>query len=1037
PPLKAVEAIKAPAAAATTHTLQSNLAMKQSSSDTQPSLDDGSSNSVGSTLWLTRPQNEATRCYYERLIARGISLLQPHSVLFVAETYHGWYHHASADMAGNILHQTIGYRRVPSGASNGDAYDIRSVYWLALCYWHLGEVSTVYSLLVPLIIESESILDGGGSGDADADSAARSASSNIGSVEISKGTAVSSGDDISDGEGCNTLLSVYEPSRARTQKALACALWLLAMSCTRLEKWQEAEDYLTMLTGFLKHIYLPDGPGSATGTDVQHAVRGGGSLYVLPTYADVSDLLGLICMRTNRIAQSEIHSVDALQRNPLLWSSCRRLCELGSAQGISKLLRTGIHGVDAEKGQQRYRSESEDNRTPVAASRQAAKQSAHVGSEQNDGSTINSSAIPTSKIADAKKTSKDARQHIPSSSVGNVLGDSLANSRLRSRLGSQTIYSGSSIGSARSITGRQAKATAGVKGIGSRAAGGSSNVSSFRPGNSTAQLPTITPRNARIDVLAGTEKKRTRNGSIVKSGSTSRTREQSGESIQGNCGSSSGSGNKHGGTLDARAVCHLGELVKLGGVACLNMVSFHAPEALVAFSRLPAEQQNSAWGLCMLGRICFEAGRYPEAAQAFAVGHRLAPFRVRDMDTYSTLLWHMKREESLAQLAHAMVSVGRAWSPEAWIAVANCFSLDGDHASALKSLARSIQLYKSSRGGIAVAPRSDSGGVNGLAYAHTLVGHENVASGEFDRAQQAFRTALRTDPRHYNAWYGMGMSYLRLGKLDLAEYHFKRSLALNSQNPLLLQSAGALYEHRGDFARALGVYERVERMLQQGYSIDAATAKLNDLTGDDDKGGSASVTDEGIVLGLQQHHAMNFVLFKRARVLVILERFREAAVILEKLLQRCPREFNVPFLLGQTYTKLRRYREAAACLSRAADIAPENIQSVREAFDALYMQNSDEQEHEDRDSVGGSAALPTSDAQNRDGQAGDLETPSARLGGMGSVGSMLSSGSSVESPYFESPSMYAGRRGQMDWRSDWNALNHADDRVDRALDFDV
>ncbi|KAJ2521811.1 hypothetical protein GGI11_001905, partial [Coemansia sp. RSA 2049] len=248
--------------------------MKQSSSDTQPSLDDGSSNSVGSTFGLTRPQNEATRCYYERLIARGISLLQPHSVLFTAETYHGWYHHASADMAGNILHQTIGYRRVPSGASNGDAYDIRSVYWLALCYWHLGEVSTVYSLLVPLIVESESIIDGGGSGDVDADSAARSASSNIGSVEISKGTAVSSGDYISDGEGCNTLLSVYEPSRARTQKALACALWLLAMSCTRLEKWQEAEDYLTMLTGFLKHIYLPDGPGSATGTDVQHAVWG-------------------------------------------------------------------------------------------------------------------------------------------------------------------------------------------------------------------------------------------------------------------------------------------------------------------------------------------------------------------------------------------------------------------------------------------------------------------------------------------------------------------------------------------------------------------------------------------------------------------------------------------------------------------------------------------------------------------------------------------------------------------------------------------
>ncbi|KAJ2867534.1 anaphase-promoting complex subunit cdc27, partial [Coemansia asiatica] len=128
----------------------------------------------------------------------------------------------------------------------------------------------------------------------------------------------------------------------------------------------------------------------------------------------------------------------------------------------------------------------------------------------------------------------------------------------------------------------------------------------------------------------------------------------------------------------------------------------------------------------------------------------------------------MKKEEELANLAHTMVSVGRNWSPEAWIAVANCFSLDGDHGSALKSLARSIQLFKASHGGITVVPRTESGGVGGLAYAHTLVGHESVANDGLDRAQQAFRTAIRIDSRHYNAWYGMGMVYLRLGKLDLA-----------------------------------------------------------------------------------------------------------------------------------------------------------------------------------------------------------------------------------------------------------------------------
>ncbi|KAJ2627229.1 anaphase-promoting complex subunit cdc27, partial [Coemansia sp. RSA 1287] len=252
-------------------------------------------------------------------------------------------------------------------------------------------------------------------------------------------------------------------------------------------------------------------------------------------------------------------------------------------------------------------------------------------------------------------------------------------------------------------------------------------------------------------------------------------------------------------------VTSIHQLFKRSALACIHMSSYRATQGLLAYSELPYEQQNSAWGLCMLGRICFEAGRYPEAAQAFGEAHRMAPYRVRDMDTYSTLLWHTKHEEALAQLAHKMVSVGRNTSPEAWIAVANCFSLDGDHASALKSLTRSIQMYKSSHCGTTSVPRNDAGGTGGLAYAHTLIGHENVALDELDRAQRAFRTAIRIDPRHYNAWYGLGVSYLRLGKPDLAEYHFKRALALNSQNPLLLQSSGAVHEYRKDYVQALRV----------------------------------------------------------------------------------------------------------------------------------------------------------------------------------------------------------------------------------------
>ncbi|KAJ1965125.1 anaphase-promoting complex subunit cdc27 [Dipsacomyces acuminosporus] len=550
-------------------------------------------------------------------------------------------------------------------------------------------------------------------------------------------------------------------------------------------------------------------------------------------------------------------------------------------------------------------------------------------------------------------------------------------------------------------------------------------------------MPAKTPSRARVAALVASEKKRTRSGSAVRSVSAGSSRAPSLPATSAILLDA-----KSASVIDRRAMLHIHRLIQLSSVVYAHALSYNAAQALLAFSKLPKEQQNSAWGLCLLGRICFETGRYPESARAFENGHRLAPYRTRDMDVYSTLLWHMKQEEALAHLAHSMVSIGRSWSPEAWIAVANCFSLDGDHVSALKSIARSMHLYKSSHGGIVVVPRSDSGAVAGLAYAHTLAGHENVASDDLDKAQQAFRTALRINPRHYNAWYGMGMVYLRLGKLDLAEYHFTRALALNPQNPLLLQSAGVLYESRKDYESALKVYERVEKLVTGGY-IQPGKGKASDtsdadsLLGDAD---SAVVIDgEQIVLGNGSHHALNFIMFKRARVLVVLGRFAEAAGALELLQHRCPREFNVPFLLGQTYTKLRRYREAAACLTRALDIAPEYSQSVREAFDALYQQDIDDREASSADSENKGDEYGQAPAAGRrfDGEPSD-QTPSNSGSYLYSGGDILSSSSpGAESPYLDSPSLYAGRGGQAEWRRDWRALDSADDRVDRALDFDT
>ena len=82
-------------------------------------------------------------------------------------------------------------------------------------------------------------------------------------------------------------------------------------------------------------------------------------------------------------------------------------------------------------------------------------------------------------------------------------------------------------------------------------------------------------------------------------------------------------------------------------------------------------------------------------------------------------------------------------APQTCCVIGNSFSLQKDHASALKFFRRATQLD----------PR--------FAYAHTLCGHELIAMDELDEATYSFHSAIESDPRHYNAWYGAVHACLR------------------------------------------------------------------------------------------------------------------------------------------------------------------------------------------------------------------------------------------------------------------------------------
>ena len=73
-----------------------------------------------------------------------------------------------------------------------------------------------------------------------------------------------------------------------------------------------------------------------------------------------------------------------------------------------------------------------------------------------------------------------------------------------------------------------------------------------------------------------------------------------------------------------------------------------------------------------------------------------------------------------------------------------------------------------------------------FSYAYTLLGHEYVMIEELDKALQCFRSAVRTDRRHYNAWYGIGLTYYKQERYKLTEMYYNKALAINPHNPILM-----------------------------------------------------------------------------------------------------------------------------------------------------------------------------------------------------------------------------------------------------------
>lgn len=316
-------------------------------------------------------------------------------------------------------------------------------------------------------------------------------------------------------------------------------------------------------------------------------------------------------------------------------------------------------------------------------------------------------------------------------------------------------------------------------------------------------------------------------------------------------------------TKDLEAIQTLLDLCGRIASAQLSLSNYDCQTAIQIYNSLHSAQRETPYILTQIGKAYHEQASYAEAEKFFIRVRQLVPNRLEDMEVYSTVLWHLKSEVELAYLAHELIEIDRL-APQTWCAIGNSFSLQREHEQALKCFKRSTQLDPH------------------FAYGFTLQGHEYIANEEFEKALEAYRAAIAADGRHYNAWYGLGKVYEKMGKWAIAEQHYRTAAKINPTNAVLICCIGLVLEKQKQPEDALMMYTRA-------CSLAPSSALSR---------------------------------FKKARCLMSLGRPREALTELQILRDVVPDEANVWFLMGRLYKTLKEKGNAVRAFTMALNLDP-------------------------------------------------------------------------------------------------------------------
>uniref|UniRef100_A0A182SST2 Cell division cycle protein 27 homolog n=1 Tax=Anopheles maculatus TaxID=74869 RepID=A0A182SST2_9DIPT len=167
---------------------------------------------------------------------------------------------------------------------------------------------------------------------------------------------------------------------------------------------------------------------------------------------------------------------------------------------------------------------------------------------------------------------------------------------------------------------------------------------------------------------------------------------------------------------------------------------------------------------------------------------------------------------------------------------------------------------------------------------------------ELEKALSMYRLAVLHDPRHYNAWFGIGTVFCKQERHELAELHYRRALQINPRNSVIMV-------HIAVMQFFLRKTDQAIRTLNAAIALDPRNPQCK---------------------------------FQRGSMFFMMGRYHEALKELDELKQIVPKEAMVYYLMGKIHKKLGNVDLALMHLSWATDLGSKGANNqIKDNFDSI------------------------------------------------------------------------------------------------------